>query len=408
VKAGTDWTLIEQYFDVLDLPCSGPVHLAVAFPNAAYLKEELFPRSVLSESGRVISGRGLTSDEAYTSCLGEAAELLSCCEWGDELLIRAPATKLGSMALLPEKLLGLSDSQYAEREAWNAVRSGFDWRPRSYSSAQAIAWIALHNATSDQICFAPADFLLIGRNSLGNDSSVAIGDSNGCAAGSTIEDARLAALLEIIERDAAARWWYGRRHRPAVDLASLNGNGFVEWLRTRKRRSFLFDITSDLGVPVAAAASSEVDGSDVVLGFAARPNWNDASSAALTEMVQIEFSLNAARVLGNAANNWAKWLSSVTMATPPLDSAFMSGRICSHHSISPSVESLLQICSRAGIQICFADMTRDRIGIPTFRAISLDLCHIKPRFANKRLLASDHNDLHPVSANPDHQVPLLI
>ena len=46
--------------------------------------------------------------------------------------------------------------------------------------------------------------------------AVAIGDSNGCASGATLEEAKTAAILELIEWDATARWWYGRSPRPVI------------------------------------------------------------------------------------------------------------------------------------------------------------------------------------------------
>ena len=55
-------------------------------------------------------------------------------------------------------------------------------------------------------------------------------DSNGNAAGSSIEDAVLQGALELIERDAVALWWYNRSRLPAVDLDSFN-DPWIEELR---------------------------------------------------------------------------------------------------------------------------------------------------------------------------------
>jgi ribosomal protein S12 methylthiotransferase accessory factor len=409
MKAITSQSSIEKYFNVLDLPAIGPVCLAVALPSAAYLTDKSLPRAALPGTGRVASGRGLRRADAHASCLGEAAELLSCCEWGDELLIEAAADRLGSAALLPQMLSGLSDKQYSERDTWNTAWATFDWRPKAYTPDQGIAWTALENA--GQNSFAPADFMLIGRRSPGDEQAVAIGDSNGCAAGHTIEQAKLAALLEIIERDAVARWWYGRRRRPVINLASLQDvSGLVKWLENRERHCFLFDVTSDLGVPVAAAASSEPDGRDVVLGFAASAELRKASIGALSEMVQLEFSLNAARALGNSAGPWSVWRSSVTMAMPPLDAALIAERTISidERNISDPLTWLFECCAGAGVAAFFVEMTRARIGIPALRAISCDLCVIKPRFARKRLLAPDARDLYPVIPDAKSQIPLLV
>jgi oxazoline/thiazoline synthase len=51
-------------------------------------------------------------------------------------------------------------------------------------------------------------------------------DSNGNAAGSSLEDAVLQGLLELVERDAVALWWYNRTRARAVHL-----NAFPEpWI----------------------------------------------------------------------------------------------------------------------------------------------------------------------------------
>jgi ribosomal protein S12 methylthiotransferase accessory factor len=68
----------------------------------------------------------------------------------------------------------------------------------------------------------------------------------------------------------------------------------------------------------------------------------------------------------------------------------------------------MEACARHGIGVWFADMTREAIGVPAFRAIAPDLCHIKPRFARKRLLAPDPRDLSPVFPSPDDQAPFLM
>ena len=68
----------------------------------------------------------------------------------------------------------------------------------------------------------------------------------------------------------------------------------------------------------------------------------------------------------------------------------------------------VEACRSAGIGLWFADLTRGAVGVPAVRAISPDLCHIKPRFARPRLLQADAGDLGPVQPGPQDQVPLLI
>ena len=61
-----------------------------------------------------------------------------------------------------------------------------------------------------------------------------IGDSNGNAAGNTLEEAVLQGFLELVERDAVALWWYNRVQRPGVDLDSFD-DPYLDRLRAYLR-----------------------------------------------------------------------------------------------------------------------------------------------------------------------------
>lgn len=403
--------VLHNLFEVVPLAVRGqPVCLSLAFPTATLAAKPGFPAAALPQSGRLASGRGLTAELSRTSALGEAAELVSCCAWGNEELVMARDTMLGPAALAPEALNGFSAAQIGCRHDWNTCYRDFDWRPTERDLDCPMEWLRVEHALGGADAFVPADFVFIGRKQAGDEQAVAIGDSNGCASGIDDDAARVAALLELCERDAAARWWYGRRRRPILDPVSIDGGtGFVDWLRDRERRFFLFDITSDIPVPVVAAVSAEADGSDVVMGFAANSSLRQAALLALTEMVQMEFSLETVRAFGGDAGQWAEWRARVTLATPPLDVVSCRERAIILDNDRPgTLGYLLEACGRAGIPLWFAKMTRDIIGVPAWRAISPALCHTKPRFALPRLMEPDRRDLAPVARNPEAQVPLLI
>ena len=306
-------------FDVVDLPAAGmPVSFAIALPGQALLRIAGVPAAAMPDAGRMASGRGLDPEESRKSCLGEAAELFSCCEWGDESLVSATADEIGPAAILPDALNGFGQSQ--RHAPWNRLNGSFDWRSPASPPTRKIDWLAVDDAFGGKPAYIPADFAFIGRRQAGDGKAVAIGDSNGCAAGPNADAAKLAAILELVERDATGRWWYGRRLRPPVDPACLRG-ALAEFLAGRARMTRLFDITTDIGIPVIAAASAEADGSDVALGFAAGLGADAAATAAVTEMLQMEVSLTAARLMGEAAGAWSLWLAEVSMATPPLSAA---------------------------------------------------------------------------------------
>ncbi len=404
----------QNLFDLIELPDMGmPVRFAIALPGPPLRALVDFPLAALPQSGRVASGRGLSLAASKASACGEAAELVSCCAWGDENLVSATDTELGHAAILPEALNEWSKAQIQNRARWNQRYADFDWRPGPRGKMKPIDWIRVKDAHGGPDAFVPADFAFIGRKRAGDRAAVAIGDSNGCAAGPTIEEAKLAAVLELIERDATARWWYARTRRAPVDLASVaDEGGILVWLAARPRRTWLFDITTDLGIPVFAAASAEPDGRDIALGFAARLEPQAAVIPALTEMLQMEVSLTAARALGEAAPNWAEWRAKVSMATAPLDAAMKTRPEPLHVSRTPvgpsRLSAVLDACARCAIDLYFADMTRPGIGVPVVRVISTAFCHYKPRFGRQRLFASSAGeDISPNRVSL-RQTPLMV
>ena len=314
-------------------------------------------------------------------------ELASCCAWGDETLLLASAAELGPSAITPQAISGLSDDQYAVRNEWNVDYAGLDWRPNACAKDSVIAWMTVSDGYSGEERLAPADAILIGRREPGDAEAVAIADSNGCACGESLDAAKLAALLELIERDALARWWYGRRGRRTV-RPPASASGLPSYLEQRPRRSTLFDITTDIGIPVFAAVSWELDGSDVVIASAADVDPMRAAASALTEMLQMEFNL------ASQAEIWSRWRRDVGMHIEPLSLHQGEGEVLQAWSPNrrPSdiLRACLAACRTAGVSLYFIDMTRPAFGLPVIRALSTDLCHFKPRFARRRLL--DHDD----------------
>ena len=130
-------------------------------------------------------------------------------------------------------------------------------------------------------------------------------DSNGCAAGAVPEEAVLQGLLELIERDAVALWWYSRARRPGVDLCTST-DPYVARLQAHyrglQRSLWVLDIRSDLGVPSFAALSARTDQpqQDILYGFGSHLDPAVALSRALTELNQ---SLDAVPLAGGPPAN---------------------------------------------------------------------------------------------------------
>jgi ribosomal protein S12 methylthiotransferase accessory factor len=112
----------------------------------------------------------------------------------------------------------------------------------------------------------------------------------------SFETAVLRGLLEVIERDAACLWWRGgsrgRLLRLESDAYAQVGYQLAQLRRDGPSRpSWVLDITTDLGVPCAAAISQAAQGSGFCCGIAARPRIAQAAQAAVLEMCQAELAL---------------------------------------------------------------------------------------------------------------------
>lgn len=217
--------------------------------------------------------------------------------------------------------------------------------------------------------------------------------TTGCAAGRTRQEATQVALWECIERDALALWWHGGRaprQLPLVVIDRLQPRLFW-WLGLHGRETRLFDLTSDIGLPVVAAVSSDNDGRHLAIGSASRPNIADAALAAVTEMVQAEFSMAAARAAEDPELlSWDAHAS--TIRQPQFQSA----------AGSPPQQpvDLLQRLADLGHSALAIDLTLEDDPLPTMRVVVPGLCAMRGRINTPRF-----RRLCPSAQQPDFPEP---
>jgi ribosomal protein S12 methylthiotransferase accessory factor len=112
--------------------------------------------------------------------------------------------------------------------------------------------------------------------------------SNGCASGTSTEEALLHGMLELIERDAFLLCWYGSARLPEID-ASTVADEEVQFVLDRVARlgyrMRLFDMRVDVPVPAVMAVAQRLDGGLGTLCFAAGAGLDpvEAVRAAIAE-----------------------------------------------------------------------------------------------------------------------------
>jgi ribosomal protein S12 methylthiotransferase accessory factor len=224
-----------------------------------------------------VSGVGLTLRDAFQGCIGEGIEYLSQLQVGNDRLVKSDGDdvsgKLGPNAL--KLVAALSE--------------------RRTQPKRALAWCGATRQTDGLAVWLPADICLR-RPPAQRAFAPPYPLSIGSAAGPSRDAAALHGLLELIERDAAGLWWRGGqlpRSIPPQHEALAVADELLRQLRrgaSVQRRTWVLDITTDIGVPCVVAVSCRPDGSGVAFGLAARPALEAAVRSAIMEMCQLELA----------------------------------------------------------------------------------------------------------------------
>src|SRR5262249_55595884 len=211
-------TMLERVGPHADAAADGVLHVYIAGHNFARRHRSL--AHVRSDLRNMSSGKGTTDAQARASGLCEGLERYSGVYRGDEPRRRATMRRLGSDAVALADCLHFSDRQYRERDAWNARESHYNFVPVPLDPDAEIDWTPAWPLPRGEPRYLPTAFCYYSAPQP-EGAPYCIGDSNGCAAGNTLEEAILQGFLELVERDAVALWWYNRVRRPAIDLASF-------------------------------------------------------------------------------------------------------------------------------------------------------------------------------------------
>jgi len=222
-----------------------------------------------------VSGVGLTLRDAFQGCIGEGIEYLSQLQAGTDLLLK-PGVDDWAGNLGPKA-----------RELVAAVSE------RRMQPERALSWCRATRLPDGGEVWLPADICLR-RPPAQRDFAPPFPLSIGSAAGPSRDAAALHGLMELIERDAASLWWRGGQlARSIPPQHEVVAEGLLRQLRhgaSVQRRTWLLDITTDIGVPCVAAVSCRADGSGFAFGLAARPALEAAIRSATLEMCQLELA----------------------------------------------------------------------------------------------------------------------
>ncbi|MBB4827134.1 thiazole/oxazole-forming peptide maturase SagD family component [Sporosarcina luteola] len=223
------------------------------------------------------AGKGLTKSQSYFSAAFELLEHMSLQYTGDIPIICAKYSDVKEIAIDMPKLASTIMNK----------NTAFD----DFDENEEIDWVVATSLTGTEKRLVPASLVFMYDVEL---KGTLFGpSSNGAAAATTIEDAILHGLFEIIERDA---WLIGQSNPyilPVVDYTSVTSQklkGIISRIKQMGYDIITRDYTNDLNIPVFRTWI--VDRNDysryAYTGFGCHISPEIALERSITEAVQID------------------------------------------------------------------------------------------------------------------------
>lgn len=347
-------------------------------------------------------GKGVTDAQAKVSAICEAIERYSGVYHGDEPERLATFEDIAHEALAPNDLMRFSDAQFDGREEWNERhKSGFHKVPERFDERRPVHWTPSWSLTRNRHVWIPSAYAYFGHPEL-LEWFFCTSDSNGNAAGNTMEEAILQGFLELVERDAVAMWWYNRVRRAAIDLESVDDpyiHALRDHYRQQQRELWALDITSDFGIPTIAAVSRRTGHpvEDIVIGFGAHLEPRIALLRAITEINQFMPAVEKRDAKGNTiywfpepeAVEWfktAKLEENRFLAPGPMQARKLSDfGTHSGSDIADDVNTCVRLVEQRGMDFLVVDQTQRDIGLPVVKVMVPGMRHFWKRFGPGRL-----------------------
>ncbi len=332
------------------------------------------------------AGKGTSPDQAKTSALCEAIERFSGVYQGDEAVIRGSMDELSLDTIHLNDLQNFSKTQFDNRNIINGkTRDKRQWVPLPFDSKAIIDWTPAWSFNQNRTRYIPLPYCYAETPP---ESGTVYGSQNpnGAAAGNCVEEALLQGILELIERDAVAIWWYNKLSRPEIDIASFEDGYFNSLTADYARMGWhlwVLDLTHDLGIPACTAIARHTKDNRFTIGFGCHLDGHLAVQRALTEVNQL---------FDPSGNLQAPWdmsgLLNDDFLFPSKKSYSIQAEILPRMGgpdLRADIDTCIKSLSEAGMELLAVNKTRPDIGLSVVHVIVPGLRHFWPRLGPGRL-----------------------
>jgi ribosomal protein S12 methylthiotransferase accessory factor len=161
------------------------------------------------ELGTKPAGTSSDPERALAAAIGETAERYAASFVPGSTTL-ASAAELGARAVPPKEFGLYHARQYAQ--------AGFPFEP--FTAGSRVRWVEGFALRSGERRYLPAQLVYLPFDIAEGEQPIGHTTSNGLACGATFEEAILAGLLELVERDAFLVAWYSSLTLPLLDHTS--------------------------------------------------------------------------------------------------------------------------------------------------------------------------------------------
>ena len=225
----------------------------------------------------------LFAEKAKMGAFGECVERYCCSSYDENDFIFESYERVKDYAVNVEDFVLYSESQY-EREDFSAPR---------FPAEKKINWVEGYSLTEKREVLVPACFVYTPYRLTKTKEPLFLKETitTGAACGSSLEEAVIGGIYEVIERDAFAITWLNQLPLPRLDFASIRNESTITLVEKMKNSSlFLFAnyITLDIKVPTFCAALMDTSGKLPILqlGCSSSLDPEKALLSSITELFQ--------------------------------------------------------------------------------------------------------------------------